>query len=127
MLEKEKQDLTELQQAINELKTNLSSLESQEKVLGGDVAEWTAKVDKLRTGPSLALLPSPFNRARCPSGGLPSPVRQSLTDTSPLVSSFYTCRESPTRRDSRPASLVGQQGLVCPGGRTLLEGRGSQG
>ncbi|KAL7414385.1 chromosome segregation protein Spc25-domain-containing protein [Mrakia frigida] len=53
VLEKEKQDLTELQQAITELKTNLSSLESQEKVLGGDLAEWNAKVGKLRTEKSI--------------------------------------------------------------------------
>jgi DNA-binding GntR family transcriptional regulator len=50
VLEKEKLELSELSSSISELKTNLSSIESQEKVLAGDLAEWTAKAVKLRAG-----------------------------------------------------------------------------
>lgn len=50
VLEAEKQDLSELQTAISELKTNLSALDSQDKVLSTDLAEWRGKVTKLRSG-----------------------------------------------------------------------------
>lgn len=63
VLETEKQDLAELQTAISELKTNLSALDSQEKVLATDLAEWRGKVARLRAGQSRNSYPSsPFSR-----------------------------------------------------------------
>lgn len=96
VLEKEKAEVHDLEQALAELKLSLGGVETQIRIGEGDAQEREAQIQTLQRGPSLRPHPLPRPCASPPSAHVPQ-----LTRVAPLLPSL-----GPTEKASREAALA---------------------